>query len=381
MVHRVYLSPGMFGFGQLAWFDYFVHVKAALESRFQARGFTVSCHIADVLPTASIRRRANRLHDLVASTAAAEDVVHLFGHSTGGLDARLVCSPSAYIPGTLGGDAWLPQVKSVTTLNTPHFGTPLASFFATVSGQRMLYLLSAFTYVTLTLGSPPMALASALVMAMSRVDRLVGLELRILDDIAERLLRVLEPGQSKEVHEYLSAIRDDQGAVIQLTPEAMDLFQAGVENRPGVRYQCVATLAPPQTLVRFARSNLMPWNLVSGSIFSAIHKITARSDARYPCEPHELTDVQTRALRSALGMLPSRNDNDGVVPTLSQIWGDPIWMGHADHLDVLGHFYDDTPQSGVAAHSDWMRSGSRFSRREFETLMNAVVDGMFKEPA
>lgn len=378
MVHRVYLSPGMFGFGQLVSYDYFTHVRQALETRFAARGLFCTCHVADVPPTASIRRRAHRLYDLIAHTAQPEDIIHLFGHSTGGLDARLVTSPSAVLPGTIGDPAWLQQVRSVTTLNTPHFGTPLASFFATVSGQRMLYLLSAMTYVALTVGSQPMALASGIVVALSHVDRMVGLELKLLDDAADRILRVLEPGQSREVHSYLSAIRDDQGAVIQLTPEAMDLFQAGVEDRDGVRYQCVVTLAPSQTLVRFARANFNPFNLVSGSIFTAIHKLTARSDTRYPCEPYALTDAQTRALRGALGTLPSRNDNDGVVPTLSHVWGDPVWIGHADHLDVLGHFYDEAPASGTTKHADWMRSGSNFGREQFNAMMDAVVQGMLR---
>jgi len=41
----------------------------------------------------------------------------------------------------------------------------LAAFFTTVSGQKMLYALSALTFFALTLGSPPLAVASALVVA------------------------------------------------------------------------------------------------------------------------------------------------------------------------------------------------------------------------
>ena len=38
MHHRIYYSPGIFGFGRLASYDYFEHVELALESRFRAAG-------------------------------------------------------------------------------------------------------------------------------------------------------------------------------------------------------------------------------------------------------------------------------------------------------------------------------------------------------
>src|ERR1700730_10220268 len=108
MVHRLYFSPGMFGFGRLASYDYFVHLERALVARLQARGEQVETHTVRVAPTASIRRRAVKLAELVASTCDIGDPnggpIHLIGHSTGGLDARLVASPGASLgapPGAL----------------------------------------------------------------------------------------------------------------------------------------------------------------------------------------------------------------------------------------------------------------------------------------
>lgn len=157
-LHRLYLAPGMFGFGKLASYDYFAHVERSLKARFRRAGEELRTYVVDVPPTASIRRRAVRLAELVASTADDEDgrggPIHLLGHSTGGLDARLVASPSAHLPLGQGKLDWRARLASVTTMNTPHYGTPLAGFFATVSGQRMLYAISALTFIGLSVGAP-----------------------------------------------------------------------------------------------------------------------------------------------------------------------------------------------------------------------------------
>jgi len=379
----------MFGFGRLATFDYFAHLERALSERLRAAGEEVETYVVDVAPTASMRRRAARLAETVARTSIDEPrsagvAIHLLGHSTGGLDARLVAAPEAQLavePAALG---WLERLRSVTMLNTPHHGTPLAKFFATVSGQRLLYALSALTFVGLSLGAPPMAIASAIVVAIGRIDRAIGLELSVLDRTTDALLRLLDDGRSREVRVYLDAIKQDQGAILQLTPEAMELMLATTRDRAGVRYQSTVSVAPPPSPRRFVRSTIRsPWGAASATIFATLYGLTSRLDERYPCAAPFAGDETEAALARAYGRPPGARANDGVVPLRSQIWGKLIWAGYADHLDVLGHFRDDAPSAAPreGVHTDWLSSGADFDRARFGALADAIAAGILESCA
>ena len=70
-----------------------------------------------VSPTAGIRTRAAELRDFLAREVGTRRV-HLIGHSLGGLDAR-------YLISVLGFDR---QVISLTTVGTPHRGSPFADW-------------------------------------------------------------------------------------------------------------------------------------------------------------------------------------------------------------------------------------------------------------
>ena len=190
---RVYLAPGMFGFARLASFEYFEHVVRAVEERFRSRDRAVEVHVVEVHPTSSVRRRAAKLARMVLATSAGDrGPIHLVGHSTGGLDARCVASPAVDLgEPDLRPIPWASRLCSVTSMNTPHYGTPLAGFFATVSGQRLLYAVSAMTVAGLKLGAPPLAAASALVAAFGRVQ-LDVLEIEMVDRIVDSVVRVLD---------------------------------------------------------------------------------------------------------------------------------------------------------------------------------------------
>jgi hypothetical protein len=257
-------------------------------------------------------------------------------------------------------------------MNTPHYGTPLAAFFATAKGQRLLYALSAITVAGLRLGAPPFAATSVLVAALGRARERAGLELELTERITDALMRVLDEASSLELRTWLRQIRDDQGAIVQLMPEAMDLFQAGVGDRPSLRYQCVASYAPPGRARDWLRHLRSPWAAVSAALFHLLYQVTAGQDSGYPCAPVDGADEVFRAL---LGELPPREANDGVVPLRSQIWGTPVWVGPGDHLDVVGHF------RGRSGHTDWLSSGARFDRGRFEHMMDRIVEGMLEGEA
>ena len=56
---------------------------------------------------------------------------------------------------------------------------------------------------------------------------------------AQDPLRPPRPGVA-----YLGEIERDQGAVLQLTPEGIDLFDAAVADRAGIDYGCVLAAVP-----------------------------------------------------------------------------------------------------------------------------------------
>ena len=75
--------------------------------------------------------------------------VHLVGHSTGGLDARLLTAPGVVLPGDREAAEVAPQVRSLVTVATPHHGTPLAGFFTSLMGRQLLRALSLATIYAL----------------------------------------------------------------------------------------------------------------------------------------------------------------------------------------------------------------------------------------
>ena len=155
--------------------------------------------------------------------------------------------------------------------------------------------------------------------------------------------------------------------MLQLTPEAMEVFNASVLPRPGTRYGAVVAQAARPSLLSTLRIGLDPAAQVTHALYSALYQLIAAAPGRVS---PRLAPDQARALRRAYRALPAPDGSDGIVPTLSQAWGHVLHAAVADHLDLLGHFRDaahDPP------HVDWLVTGSGFDRRGFEALWADVV--------
>ncbi|RYZ05327.1 MAG: hypothetical protein EOO73_20095 [Myxococcales bacterium] len=372
--HRVYFIPGMFGFGRLAGYDYFNHVRVGLERRFRDAGERVLFEDVPAPPTSSLRYRSRILANTIERTAGSEGPIHLVGHSTGGLDLRLVLSPTVRLGLDESRLEWRARVQSAVSINTPHYGTPLAGFFATVSGTRVLYALSLITVISLSVGEPSLAIFSRLLAGLGGIDSIFGGDLRLFSRITDNVLRFVDKDARTEIGEFLSKVRVDQGGIIQLMPEAVDLFNASTEGDPNHRFACIASAAPAPRSMRLARRIRSPYAAFTAAIYSTLYQFTSKVPDVYPyARP---TERELSLLRTGIDHDLGDATNDGIVPTLSMLYGRLIWAGEADHLDVLGHFGDDTdeaPGPGEARHRDWITSGARFSRQRFNALLDALA--------
>jgi hypothetical protein len=361
----------MFGFGHLAGYDYFGHLERELSARFRARGRTLHTHVVSVLATASIKRRALSLADVLARTGVDGEPIHLIGHSTGGLDGRLLLSPCARLPLPARALALRPQIRSLISVNAPHYGTPLAYYFTTASGTRLLYALSLLTVTSLSLGRIPLTALASLVSALGALDERLGIDVKMLDELTAFVLRFMGEEGRAEVHEYLSCVKSDQGGIVQLMPEAMDLFNVAVANAEHARYGYVATHAPAPASLRLVTRIRSPYAALSAAAYSTLYTLMSRPSRSYPLPVHaSLPDV----VSALLGAGPN-SAGDGVVPTASMVWGDLVWFGEADHLDVVGHFRQ---RHASHPHVDWMTSGARFDRNRFGDMCDSIVRYMFE---
>lgn len=364
--HDIFLVPGFFGFADLGGIPYFHHVREFLRTILADVGIEARVIAVPTLPTASIRHRAERLLQAIETHSKDPDVpLHLIGHSTGGLDARLLVTPNVALAGSAEAEPVAARVRSVVTVATPHRGTPLAGFFGSLTGQKALWALSLASIYTLRFGRLPLRVLFRLVGVLVQLDGRTGGRHNVLDQVYHDLLADFDAEREAEITAFLEHVRSDQSLLRQLTPEGIDLFNASTADRPGVRYGSVLTCGRRPSVRSAIEIGTDPWRQATHALYRPLWWMTSRTGRELSC-----STAHAAAMRLAWDAVPGPEDNDGMVPVLSQPWGEVIHAAHADHLDVCGHFHDPEHQP---PHVDWVATGSTFRRPQFEALWTDVA--------
>jgi hypothetical protein len=366
--HHVILVPGFFGFGRFGDLPYFAHVQEVLHAGLGVRGVAAEVHKVPTPPTASLAQRAARLAEAVHALCPGDEPIHLIGHSSGGLDARLLVAPGSRLPADVDVESLAGRVRTVTTVATPHRGTPVAAFFTGAFGQRLLQIFSLATIHSLRYGKLPLGILARLVGVFARIDDVLRLEKTVLDQLYDQLLSDFSDDRRQALHDFFHEVGKDQALVPQLTPDNMEVFDASVADRGSVAYGCVTTMGRRPGVRTVWKAGIDPYAQLTHGLYAILHSLSTRFPKSR--RPGLATDYRIPLLRY-YPKLPELDASDGVVPTLSQLHGQLLFGARADHLDVIGHF--DDPEH-FPPHYDWLSSGSGFRRMEFERLWTAVMD-------
>jgi hypothetical protein len=361
----VFLVPGFFGFTSIGAISYFEDVEQALSRALRRRRVEARIVRCETQPTASIPRRTEALcRQVIASGGLRASELHFIGHSTGGLDVRMLLTPDVKIA---RGDSTEPiaqRTRTAISVCTPHHGTPLANHFISLQGQTLLLVLSALA--TSGQGRRAVLAAAKAIAMVARLDDCVGRNQGALDRVSENVLRRIRFDRRDPVWKYLGEIEQDQGAVLQLTPEGIELFDAAVADRAGIAYGCVIAGVPrPRERIRI-REFMDPEYLTLRALFRLLHALTAQAHPRYPY-PRPDKGTQRR-LDKALGFKVDTGISDGIVPTLSQLHGRLLHAVRGDHLDVVGHYTLAGGSSG-----NWLPSGAGFTRAAFDATWESIA--------
>jgi triacylglycerol esterase/lipase EstA (alpha/beta hydrolase family) len=365
--HHVLLVPGFFGFATLGEFAYFAHVRDYLVEIGPQVGLRGQVEVVNTVPTASLRKRAALLVEAIAKlldASAGEADVSIVGHSSGGLDARLAVSPEVTLPTSADVERCASRVRAIVSVSAPHAGTPVAHFFNSLLGQQLLRVLSVATMYSLRAGRLPLGAVFKLTRILRRPDAPPA---GVVEQIYRQLLADFSAERRRALEEFFGHLGKDQDLLAQITPAGIDPFDAATQDRPGVRYGCVTTMARPPGLRSFLGAGVDPYAQATHALYVALYRIAATTP---PERAYRGGLARVHALSRAFGSRVDARSNDGMVPTLSQLHGEVVHAAFADHHDVIGHFHHPTH---VPPQFDWLTSGTGFTRAMFEATWRDVA--------
>ncbi len=371
----IVLVPGLLGFGSFGpeneppKLSYFRHVCDALANVLTTDLGLPSAprfHVHEPPPTGPLAERVQSLAvaiDGILTDASPGARVHVIGHSTGGLDARLLVNPR-YTPqaGPTLADKQriVSRLGGLVSLSAPHRGASIAKNLAPlvphliqgpVSGLiSWLYLVSilntarsrALVDHARYLITALLALPKSLVMPVTGSKELV------------ELTTELDAVTADQIRRFLKRVVEDNRLVGDLAPAAMRELNREIAEGDTFPIHSFVSVSPEPRLWPPAPTRLL---------YAAIY------DASRP--PDEGDDFPEGSwLGGDAPELATRTARDGVVTSASQpspaaIGGSRPVLIEGDHLDVVGHF------EGVG--ETFFDSGSKMTRERFYALWSRIA--------
>jgi triacylglycerol lipase len=354
MSEVVLFIPGFFGFGSFGHPDrplieYFAHVEDAVL-RALPRPMRFAVH--EPPPAGSLAERAKSLHlKAIEVLQAGATKLHLVGHSTGGIDARLLANPKC---GALPERADLLQrIASVTTVSAPFHGTPLARR----AGRGAWLAMPVLWFGSILASRGRLRLAGQLGNLVNIAKRLTLQQPTPTDALIAQLADV-DAGTAHEIRRFLEDVARDHRLVDDLSPEAMGELNRTLQGGDLLRLRSFVSAAPPAGLSPLAFGTAPIHRL----LYDVAWSLTAAAPRNGECVP---AGPWIGNARISLG----QTTNDGIVPAWSQtLEGEAEGLVLGDHLDVIGHF--------ESAGATFLRSGSKFDEDRFRALWARVAAGL-----
>ncbi|HZX92986.1 MAG TPA: hypothetical protein VFE90_00610 [Myxococcales bacterium] len=348
----VLFVPGFFGFGAFGHPDrplveYFARVEDALL-RAHVRPVRFAVHQPP--PAGSIAERVRSLHAKASELlAAGASRLHLVGHSTGGLDARLLAHPR-YTALPERNDL-IARVASVITISAPFRGTPLARRV----GRAAWFAAPTLWFASILASRRRLRLAGQMGTLVNLVKRAaLRQQLTPTDELIAQLADV-DDDTAHQIRRFLSDVAGDHRLVDDLTPEALGELNRALAGHDVVSPQSFVSVAP--------HAGLSPLAFVRSPLQRILFDLTYTLAAAPP--PPEAFVPQGPWI-GARQIALTDTSNDGIVPTWSQtLDGRAAGIVLGDHLDVIGH--------SEAAGATFLRSGSNFDEARFRALWRAVA--------
>ena len=362
---HIYLVPGFFGFDTLGSFDYFRGVASVLRTKLRGLGVRSRVFECAPQPTAFVKYRAEQVAQRVVETGGLNaSELHFVGHSTGALDVRQLLSPHGGQRDPERAAAIGRRTRSAVLLSGPNRGTPLAHFFDAINARSALRVLAGNAS---SRGRAAIVLAAKGLDVATRANTLIGRRHSVLGTLSGRLLRHITLDPNDRVWVWLQQVAADQGAILLLTTEWMEHFNATVADREGVAYSSVVTAAPTPLqdgILALLRRHPVSLNLA----YLMLHSLVALTPAALPETSTSPEDLAV--IRAAFPWQIDEQTNDGIVPTLRQSHGRLLGAFVADHMDTVGQF----SRPGSDPYADWLVSGSGFDEISFSTLWGRIAE-------